>query len=240
MHRDTGDTGDTGELSAPGWWAIDQALSRLYPGQLPHQYTSQTAFEPQSPSPLPAVAAYEVPRTKLAGAWQPAHWHYVGYGLSELFEKLSDDPEISGFGFELTLRVPRAEGDERPPAWGVRLLQALGRYVLLSGQGFDSGHRADLGGPLVPGLDTPLRGVACVPDPSLGRIRAPFGAVLFLQVVGLHGDEVEAMADMSYERVVMMLAELDPYGLTDLSRGSWLQSPQKAPTFRRYRLGVGL
>ncbi len=93
----------------------------------------------------------------------------------------ADDPDVSGFGFELTLRVPRADGEERPPAWGVRLIQALGRYVLLSGEGFDSGHRADLGGPLVPGVATELRGIACVPDPALGKIATPFGTLLFLR-----------------------------------------------------------
>lgn len=235
----TDDITTAGELSAPGWWAIDQALARVYPGQLPHQFTSQTAFEPESPSPLPAVAVYEVPRAKIAGVWHPAHWHYVGYGLSELFEKLSDDPDVSGFGFELTLRVPRADGEERPPAWGVRLIQALGRYVLLSGEGFDSGHRADLGGPLVPGVATELRGIACVPDPALGKIATPFGTLLFLQVIGLHADELAAFEPMDYERVVMMLAEVDHYGLTDLSRETWLGGP-KAGTIRRYRLGVGL
>ncbi|MDI9654077.1 suppressor of fused domain protein, partial [Burkholderia cenocepacia] len=33
------------------------------------------------------------------------HWHFVTYGLSELYAKESDDPAVSGFGFELTMRV---------------------------------------------------------------------------------------------------------------------------------------
>ncbi|HFE45193.1 MAG TPA: suppressor of fused domain protein [Nannocystis exedens] len=225
---------------APGWAAIDAALTRLYPGQVPHQFASKTAYELATPSPLPAIAVYEVPPTVVAGCQHPAHWHYISYGLSELFDKTSPDPEISGFGFELTLRTSKKESESQPPAWGVRLLQALGRFVLSSGEGFDSGHRADLGGPLVPGIATDLRGIAIVPDPTLGRIHTDFGALLFLQVIGLHGDEVEAMAEMDYQRVVMMLSELDHFARTELDRPSWLGDPATVPTVRRYRLGIGL
>ena len=42
------------EVKAPGWNAIDAACQRLYPRQVPHQYTSKTAYELESPSPLPA------------------------------------------------------------------------------------------------------------------------------------------------------------------------------------------
>ncbi len=225
---------------APGWAAIDAALMRLYPGQVPHQFASKTAYELATPSPLPAVAVYEVPPTVVLGRRHPAHWHFISYGLSELFDKTSPDPEVSGFGFELTLRTSKKKDESQPPAWGVRLIQALGRFVLSSGEGFDSGHRADLGGPLVPGIATDLRGIAIVPDPTLGRIHTDFGALLFLQVVGLHGDEVEAMAEMDYQRVVMMLDELDHFARTELDRPSWLSDPATLPTVRRYRLGIGL
>ncbi len=225
---------------APGWAAIDAALGQLYPGQVPHQFASKTAYELTTPSPLPAIAVYEAAATTVVGRRHPAHWHYVSYGLSELFEKTSPDLDVSGFGFELSLRTMKRDGETAPPAWGIRLLQALGRFVLNSGQGFDSGHRADLGGPLVPGATTELRGIAIIPDPSLGKITTPFGSLLFLQVVGLHGDEIEAMEEMDYERVVMMLGELDHFGRTELDRRSWVQDPMKVPTVRRYRLGIGL
>ncbi|MCA9661630.1 MAG: suppressor of fused domain protein [Myxococcales bacterium] len=240
MSGERDQTGHGEVIEAPGWAAIDAALERLYPGQVPHQFASKTAYELATPSPLPAVAVYEAPATTLLGRKHPAHWHYVAYGLSELFDKSSPDPELSGFGFELTLRTAKREGESAPPAWGIRLLQALGRFVLNTGERFDSGHRADLGGPLVPGLATPLTGIAIVPDPTLSRIHTPFGSVLFLQVVGLRGEEVAAMEDMDYERVVMMLGELDHFGRTELTRESWLTDPMKAPTFRRYKLGIGL
>lgn len=218
------------EINAPGWAAIDAACQRLYPRQVPHQFTSQTAYELDSASPLPAICAWEGRR--------PDHWHYVTYGLSELFDKSSPDPDISGFGFELTLRTPRAEGETTPPVWPLRALQALGGYVLRTREGFDTGHRADLGGPLVPGQPTALTGVVLVPDPLLGKLDGPFGSVLFLQVIGVTADELAAVKRLDHEGVVHLFGELDFHGMTDLSRESYFKDPNRAPILRRYQLGI--
>lgn len=223
-------TGETGEQDAPGWAAIDDALGRLYPRQVPHQFASQRAYELDGESPLPAIAVYEAVR--------PEHWHYVTYGLSELFEKTSRDAAVSGFGFELTMRVPRVAGETEPPSWPLRALQGLGRYVLGTRSGFDTGHCADLGGSIAPGVESALTCLACVPDPLLRKIVTPFGALLFLQVVGLTRDELEAMQRLDHEGVVHLLAELDFHGLTDPSRGSYFADARKAPVLRRYQMGV--
>lgn len=220
----------SGEAEAPGWAAIDAALGRLYPRQVPHQFASQTAYELDTPSPLPAIAVYEAVR--------PLHWHFVTYGLSELFEKSSSDPEVSGFGFELTMRTPRAPDEATPPTWPLRALQGLGRYVLGRRQGLDTGHCADLGGSIAQGQDSALTCLACVPDPLLGKIGTPFGSLLFLQVVGVTSDELAAMQRLDHEGVVHLLSELDFHGITDPSRGSYFKDPQKAPVLRRYQLGV--
>lgn len=215
---------------APGWAAIDDALAKLYPRQVPHQFASKNAYDLEAASPLPAIAVYE---------WsKPRHWHFVTYGLSELFEKSSADPEVSGFGFELTLRVPRGEGEEQPPVWALRTLQELGRYVLGSGRGFDTGHCAALGGSIAQGVDSALTCVAFVPDPLLRKISTPFGSLLFLQVVGVTEDELAAMQRLDHEGVVHLLGELDFHGLTDPARGSYFNHERKAPILRRYQLGV--
>ena len=33
------------------------------------------------------------------------HWHIVTFGFSELYEKESENPDYSGYGFELTFRL---------------------------------------------------------------------------------------------------------------------------------------
>ncbi|MBL9103892.1 MAG: suppressor of fused domain protein [Myxococcales bacterium] len=225
---------------APGWAAIDDALARVYPRQVPHQFASKRAYEVEADNPLPAIAVYEraASRTGSPPVATPASWHYVTYGLSELFEKSSRDPEVSGFGFELTMRVPRAEGEEVPPAWPLRALQGLGRYVLASGHGFDTGHCADLGGSLAQGIESRLTCVAFVPDPLLRKIVTPFGSLLFLQVVGVTGDELAAMQKLDHEGVVHLLEELDFHGLTDPRRASYFEDERRATVLRRYQLGV--
>jgi hypothetical protein len=45
------------------------------------------------------IRAYETPKG----------WHLVTFGLTELFAKESEDPRVSGWGYELTLRTPAAD-----------------------------------------------------------------------------------------------------------------------------------
>lgn len=230
-------------VEAPGWAAIDRALGMLYPGQVPHQFTSERAYDLEGQAPLPAVAVYEA--TPGTGGASP-HWHFVSYGLTELFEKSSPDPEHSGFGFELTLRLARRAGEETPPVWAVKLLQALGHYVLSGHAGLDTGHVIDLGGPLAPaqvgegGAEQAcaLEGVVLVPDPRLGSIGTVFGSVLFLQLFGLTRDELEPMTGWSLERKVGLVMEYDPLAVTDPARGSMREDRRKAAVYRRYELGV--
>lgn len=217
-------------IAAPGWAAIDQACAIVHPGNLPHQFTSTTAYDLDSKNPLPAVCVWETLNEQ---------WHYVTYGLSELFEKSSPHAAISGFGFELGLRLPRAAGEALPPTWPLPLLQGIGHYVMTGHGELDSGHVVDLGGP-VTGGEPPsvLEGVVCVPDPQLGKVDTPFGSVLFLLLVGLARDELAVMDGWDLSRKVGLVGELSPGGDTDVTRRSWRTDPRRAATFRRYELGI--
>jgi hypothetical protein len=167
-------------------------------------------------------------------------WHYVTYGLSELFEKSSPQPDISGFGFELGLRLRREPGADRPPVWPLALLQGIGHYVM-SGHGeLDSGHIVALDSPITgaSGVATALEGVVCVPDPQVGKIDTVHGSVLFLLLVGLAADELAAMNDWDLARKVGLVNELAPDGVTDVGRRSWRTDPRRSATFRRYELKV--
>lgn len=229
-------------VHAPGWAAIDRALGMLYPGQVPHQFTSGRAYDLEGQAPLPAVAVYEAPR----GSGGPAHWHFVSYGLTELFEKTSPDAEHSGFGFELTLRLPKRDGEDMPPAWAVRLVQALGHYVLSGHAGLDTGHVIDLGAPLAPPQPGPdgqprvcaIEGLVLVPDPRLPPLDTPFGRMLFLQLFGVTRDELEPMGGWDLQRKVGLVMEYDALAITDPTRGSMREDRRKAAVFRRYELGV--
>lgn len=219
---------------APGWEAIDRAVGMRYPAQVPHQFASSRPYELDGRAPLPAVTVWS------SGA--PSSWHYVSYGLSELFEKTSPDPSLSGFGIELTLRVPRTDDEAQPPTWGVTLMQTLGHYVLSRRRGFDSGHTIDLQGPITgtSQADCPITGVVLLPDPILRPIQTPHGDLLFLQLVGLHARELEVFEHLELEAQVGAMADLDAAMLTDPSRGCWLDDAERAKVIRRYKLGIGI
>jgi hypothetical protein len=170
---------------------------------------------------------------RLAG---PDHWHLVTHGLTEMQEKETPDRDISGWGAELTLRVL---GTDNQATWGVDLLSALAGYVWSSGRPFDEGHHIDLRGPMKLGSDTGLRAAAVVADPRLSPLQGPFGEVRFLQVVGLHADELEVCRAWSTEGVLDLLARTDPLWCSDLQRPSLLSDPAARAEIEARRASEG-
>jgi hypothetical protein len=142
---------------------------------------------------------------------------FVTYGLSELFGKESDDPAVSGWGLELTMRVP-GSGSE-PPAWPRVLLDQLAGYVYSSAAPFAAGHRFDARQPITGGKPkTRLTAVAFAVDPQLGGIDTPNGRVEFLVVVGISADELARMKASSTAEVLEELANENPLLTTDPNR----------------------
>ena len=234
---------DNTPLAAPGWDAIDRWVGQHFAGQTPHQFSSKTPYELDSRTPLPAVTVWSTRA--------PVGWIYVTYGLSELFEKSAPDPKISGFGFELSPRLPPAPGsdpsdpDATPPRWPLLLLQSLGHHLLSNGGELDTGHCFGLGAPLVPpGSDGPegcvLTGLVCLPDPVLGKINSPNGSLLFLRLFGLTTDELETLEALELGSLVACIAELEPSAVTDPARRSFAEDPERSKVLRRYRLGIEL
>lgn len=149
------------------------------------------------------------------------HWHYITYGLSELYVATpEDDPAISGWGFELTIRVPRADQPEAP-AWPFTMLNEMAKHVNRNAVVLDAGHRIDLGRPVTgfPVLpdapETDLTVFAVTIDPELGTIATTNGRVTFLQLVGITQVEKDQMIARSTSAVLAELASTDPLLITD-------------------------
>lgn len=205
---------------APGWEAIDAALKAVYPTQAPQHYGPVLRSLLGGEEPLDGISAY----------WNDAplpHWHFVSYGFSELYEKESDDPATSGYGFELSLRVAAASGSE-PPAWAMNFLQNLARYVFANGKVFQQGHYLNAGGPIAADTDTLLRHIAFLRDPQLPPRETPNGSLEFLQVIGLTDDEMDAVKCWSTTGVLEALLPKMPLWITDIARGSLLDDPALA------------
>ncbi|MFO0727569.1 MAG: suppressor of fused domain protein [Myxococcota bacterium] len=210
------------EDGAPGWEAIEGALKRLYPEITPFHAAPPLPAIAGGEDPLDGVSAY---RSQYGGT---PHWHFITFGYSELYQKETDDPAVSGFGFEMSLRLVDPEATDSPPAWAVSLLQNLARYVFRTGNAFGQGHHTTLNGPIALGRQTLLTAAAFCLDPELGRIETPNGAVEVLQLVGLTGDEYGATKDWDTRKFLAVVAEQDRALLTTLDRASWLDDPSVA------------
>ncbi|GIQ63893.1 hypothetical protein PACILC2_24610 [Paenibacillus cisolokensis] len=214
------------EANAAGWDAIERAMSKIYGDQEPKHYGTLIPYMLGGRDPLDGISAYKAERPY-------PHWHFVTFGFSELYDKESDDPERSGYGFELTFRLARGEAEEEPPAWAMNLLQNMGRYVFKSGNVFRNGDYLDANGPICLGADTKLTALAFVRDPELPALDTPNGQVEFLQMVGITGCELEAMQTWNTLGMLNVCEEHMPNYITDLSRDSFMRVPAVAEAVQR-------
>ena len=216
---------DCDRADAPGWAAMDDRLAAVYGDAEPLYFGTSDPMTFGGTDPLEAISVYSVDG--------PApHWHLVSFGSSELYHKEFNKPDISGFGFELTMRIVRRSGERSPPSWAMTLLQSLALFVRETTVAFVPGNHLDVGSPLAPDSDTGLRAVCFVDDQQLGSLETPNGFMRFLQVVGVTADEVDAMLDWDAQGVIDLLAELDPMMLTDLDRPSLFDDAALAAQIR--------
>lgn len=195
----------------PGWDLIDRALAELPAIAGPFRFDVRTVDDAEPPA-LDGIAV--LPRDD--------HWHYVTYGLTELYEKSAPDARVSGFGFELTFRIPRPRGQPSPPAWPAELLRSVASYVARSGEQLEPGHHVDVGGPITSDAPTVLCAALVVADPELVPRDGPFGRVGFLQLVGLADDELDLLIDWDPDGLRQLLAEDDARLVTNPGRASLL------------------
>ena len=183
---------DDDDLCAYGWDAITECFDRLYPGQTePLHYATLIKYSLGGPDPLDGVSIYD------GGEF----WHFVTFGFSDLYTKTEgEDPEWSGWGFELTLKLkkyPWIDDSEMKCIAGV--LQTMARYVFGNGVGFKpyeyiwtkQTEGFDLNG------KSKLTGFAMLPDEA-GVIETPNGKVEFICVVGLSDRELRGIADKEF------------------------------------------
>ncbi|MCV7067055.1 suppressor of fused domain protein [Mycolicibacterium houstonense] len=198
--------------SAPGWDAITAAFAALYPEQPePLHMGTLIKWSFGGPDPLDGISIYRAPDAL----------HFVTYGFSDLYTKESTDPEHSGFGFELTLKLrpaPGADEDQEMRTACVNL-QGLARYVFESGMVFEPGEYIYTGqeAGIDAGHASALTGFLTTLD-TAGEIDTPHGRVTFVQLVGATDAELRAIVDKRHTATEML--ELIGSDVTDLGRAS--------------------
>jgi hypothetical protein len=219
----------------PGYRALDELLAVHYGGQ---EYAWFTPYQETIEATRGLFAGIRIYRKD--NDTSVPHWHFVTFGLSELGETDSPGRAQSGFGFELTCRVPwnvisgpfgtSAEPPAEPPMWPLTLLAHLARYVFACQTFLAEGHHVDLQGP-VDGKG-PLTAVVLAADPILKSAVTPNGRVDFLQTVGLCGDELAALKSWRFGPFLELMCARDPLLLTDPTRPSLLADPTVAERVR--------
>lgn len=204
------------EEDAVGWLEIDKEFDRLYPGQEPKHFAPAISYMLGGDNPLDGVSYYESKK-------QEDHYHFVTYGFSELYydeEKVNG--EFSKWGFELTFRLKPYEADNENPSWAVALLQNIAKYVFSSGKWFEEFHYMPANGPIRLGTETEITALLFINDPEIEKKQTPHGEVSFLQIVGITGEEYNAILEnqITVEELVDKLKENNPLLITDLNRNN--------------------
>lgn len=173
-----------------GWKAIEEAFLKVYPGQdNPKHYGVLIPWRLGGPDPLQGMSAYD----------GGDYWHCVTFGLSELWEKESEDPEYSGYGMEFTMRLKKGcyenEEDELKCVFGI--FQAIAKMTFNNGELFLPWEWIYTG--QKQGMDyrqqSKLTGFITLPDTKIGALDTPNGKVEFVEFVGATDAELVKIKD---------------------------------------------
>ena len=98
----------------------------------------------------------------------------------------------SGYGFELSFRLKKEQGQNTPPTWPANLLNSISKYVFESENKLVPGDHINWGKPL-DGSNSLCKHLLVAEDPQLPCLQTPLGRVTFLQLVGITDEELSAV-----------------------------------------------
>lgn len=173
-----------------GWDAISAECERVYPEQKnPKHYGTLLSWELGGKDPLRGISIYD----------GGAYWHFVTYGLTELYEKESENKEISGYGMEFTFKLKKDNySDEEAEIRCIcGILQQIARITFTSGELFYPYEYLYTG--QIQGIDAEMKsnitGFLTIPDTDFHAIDTPNGKVEFVEFIGATNDELLALQE---------------------------------------------
>ena len=201
------------KVETAGWDAIEAEFLRVYPTQEKpvHHYGTLIKWIFGGNDPLDGISIYD----------GGTYWHFVSFGLSEIYGKESDDKEVSGYGYELTLKLKKYDfEDEEAELKNIcGILQAIARITFTKGEIFLPNEFIYTGQQT--GMDAKqksnLTGFITIADTSVQAIDTPNGRVEFLELIGMTDAELKTLSNKAS---VMELYEKLGSDLTDYHRES--------------------
>ena len=194
-------SGIIGESSV-GFDAIEKHFAKIYQENInPKHFFPLVAWRFGGNDPLDEIDVY---CTK-------DFYHFVTYGLSELYDKESDNKEISGYGMEFTLKLKNTkEVDDDFLEDMASVIQDIARITFTEGELFSEGEYIDFGDTL---FDTNISGFITVIDPIAKEINTENGKVKFILLIGVTKEELEAIksGNLKVEELYKRNGELTVY-----------------------------
>ena len=204
------------EIRADGWDAITEAFEKVYPTQKdPKHYGTLISWRLGGDSPLQGISIYE----------GEDYWHFVTYGLSELYEKESENKEISGYGMEFTFKLKKDHyEDEEAELKGIcNILQTIAKLTFVNGEIFRPYEYIYTG--QTQGIDikmlSNITGFITIPDTDVAPISTPNGYVEFVEFIGANNNELIALKNQ--ELTVKELYEKMGKDVTNYHRDSLIK-----------------
>ena len=197
----------------PGWDAITAEAERVYPTQKnPKHYGTLIKYKFGGKDPIDGISVYDGGN----------YWHFITYGISELYEKETDNKEISGYGMEFTFKLKKDnyENEESEIKNICGILQGFAKITFSKGELFNEYEYLYSG--QIAGIDankkSNLTGFITIPDKEFRPIDTPNGKVKFVEFIGVTDDELKAIMDKKIK--VKELYEMLGSDVTDYHRKS--------------------
>lgn len=207
------ETNEAEEIKSLGWDAITKECERVYTKQTnPKHYGTLIKWDLGGNDPLDGISVYD----------GGEYWHFVTYGLSELYEKETDNKNISGYGMEFTFKLKKDnyEDEESEIKCICGILQQIAKITFTQGELFSEYEYLYTG--QTNGIDTKrksnITGFIIIPDINLKSINTPNGLVNFIEFVGVTNEELLALK--RNEITVKELYEEIGNDVTDYNRKS--------------------
>ena len=176
------------DVNVNGWDAITNLCDKIYPNQEnPKHYGTLISWKLGGNDPLKGISIYD----------SGDYWHFITYGLSELYEKESAIKDVSGYGMELTFKLKKDnyENEENEIKCICGILQSIARITFTKGEVFNSYEYLYTG--QTEGIDynrkSNITGFFTVPDDKFHEINTQNGKVNFVEFIGVTDNELKAI-----------------------------------------------
>lgn len=146
-------------------------------------------------------------------------WHYISFGMTELYEKESSNNDFSGWGYEYSFKLKKGIESE-PPLWVITPLQKLARYVFNQSMPFGEAHYINFGKPIEFDLNKNLNSFIFSFDPIVGVIHTPTGSLNMLEIFCISQKDIDyCFSDENAScKLVDVIRKVNPEFINDFSK----------------------